>query len=72
MWLRDQASQNVFVYKKAGTSDSLADAFAKGVGAAAIQHHLEGTSLALRSDRHRLAPALEGPGGAETKFDDEV
>ena len=31
----------------------------------------EGASIDLRSDRHRVAPVLEGTGGVQMKVDDE-
>ena len=42
LWLQDKVNQKVFALKMVGAEDSLADAVAKGVDAAANWRHLEG------------------------------
>ena len=46
LWLQDEVSQKIIKIHKVGTDDNLADAYTKGVDAAAIQKHLLGMGWA--------------------------
>ena len=72
LWLQEKVSQKTIVINKVGTDENLADALTKGVDAAAIAKHCAGVGIELRSDRHPIAPAIEGNAeGAEIKMPDE-
>ena len=71
LWLQDKVSSKEVVLNKVSTDDNLADALTKGVDASAIAHHVNGTGLQLRQDRHGLAPVLEGDAKAELKMEGE-
>ena len=50
---------------------NLADAYSKGVDATAVQTNIAGVGIELRSDRHRMAPAVDTKSEANMKIDDE-
>ena len=71
VWPQDKVGQKGVVLSSVGTEDDLFDSPTNGLDAAATQRHLEGVGIECRSDRHRVAPVLEGAGGTEMKFHDE-
>ena len=54
------------------TDVNLADASTEGLGVMAIQKHLPGVGMEIRTNRHKIAPELDlKTAGSENKFEDE-
>ena len=71
LWLQDKVSSREVKLNKVGTEENLADALTKGGDAATIAIHVQGVSMELREDRHRLAPSLEAGTHVELELEDE-
>ena len=71
LWLQDKVSSGAMKVRKVGTDDNLADALTKCVDASAVASHVRGVGIELRSDRHAIAPELDGGVSVEVKLEGE-